>query len=302
MIKMLQENRELKSKPTVEGWKVELLRIKNGERTHVIREASYEEWIDQLIEDSSDKAISEAKFLDALDQIAHSWQPAAADWQELGTMIELIAAFTPEDAYGKLFLAFESVESLDHKETPRTLLWILDALHQYYPVSPRSQGKNQDGYEPYLNLLRRCLGLAGCEQAAARRLVERDPESLLDSQVLRIIQSQPTFLTEMIDLALDTPGEALQNRRLSLLHESAVTAGKESLRRFVQAIEARDGCYEYQAKGPRLVLPRQQMGVDLKFRYDKTAKAYVIMRATDTPHYRARIIESIEQQVREFGR
>ena len=299
-MQMLIDVRALKASPSIQLWEAELLRIKTGGRRSILTRASYEEWIEQVIEDSSDSSTSESMFLSALDRVVQAWQPQAADWDELNAMIGLIAAFTPRLGYKKLFLAFERVEEVSHKDSAQVLVWILDALHQYYPVTPINE--DDDSYSAYLNLLRHCVGLAGCGRAAARRLVERTPDALLDRQILRIIQNQPAFLSEMIDLALSTPGESLQSSRLSFLHESAVHAGSESLQAFVEAIEARDGTYEYRGTEPRVILPRNPKGVRLRFRFDQNARSYVALRTEDVQHQKADIIHAIEEQARALSR
>lgn len=298
-MQILRDARDLKRKPTLRKWTVELLRIKKGERAPLLEQASYEDWIDQLLGDAETPATSEAIFLEALQHVVQSWQPAAADSGELEAMVGLIGAYTPRDAQTKLFLAFDAANEHGGPEAPRTLQWILDVLHQYYPTTPLEDTNKE--YEGYLSLLRRSVGIRGCELTAARRLVERDANALLDPQVLRLVRGRPAFISDLVDFALETTAEELQKTQLQRLHECVVLAGSKPRREFVKAIEAKQGKYETKGSTPWLTLPGSPKQVPLTFESDRTRRIYVTEFNSDMQSAKFEIFRKVEREATELA-
>ncbi len=236
----------------VSQWEIEIRRVLDGERDHAIRRlGSAREYLESVLAQSNDLALSRTAFRKALRNIVQEWQPTNLDPERpTARMLDLIQAYTPVSGdikilgYMKRWGRFGTRVS---SPTPREVdlhLQALALLEKYYQLAPDNWEENRGPFYEYAELLEDDLRDAEYSGHAAARLIELrllDPE---DTSVRRLVKANPSVLHGLISRFLRSPNREKSAAVITSIYEHCLVIGNGLPNRFEEEVVNYGGRFE----------------------------------------------------------
>lgn len=253
-----QEVGLLKKDPSRQRWEIHLQRMLAGELRYLVnsRSGSYEDWIELLLLDATDQALSRSFFIAALERVVQAWQPSALDTNDhLSCMLNLIGAYTPTPGYykvsKKIKILLEEPATRSRRDSrkvsrPRQPLLqlrkqMLGVLKQYYPVAPYE--RDPPGFPGYIEILRQHLRIPGCTGIAARHLIQLAQLDIADSSVVFLLKREPESIGNLLREVINSNQASVVQKQLNILHNQVLLAGRDAIETFILELQKLKGSY-----------------------------------------------------------
>lgn len=199
-----QELRLLIDKPSVAGWRKEILAVVEGARSsRESRVGEANDYVETLLSYSVDQASARETFQVALESVVREWDPTLQVAPEhLENLFALMAEYHPPSGVEKLSKYTESCDCLrrstsHHDVAHRDVhLKALSVLDTYFPVATRT-GNEGPGFDSYIDLLCHHLRNPDYRFDATKRLLTR---GLLDKSVVSSREESENYNEKMNEL------------------------------------------------------------------------------------------------------
>lgn len=250
---------QLKLQPSTFLWELEIRNILAGKREHrLIKLGGAQEYVDVILEESRDEALSSTTFNEALRNVIQSWQPSRPETAAFfSCMLDLISAYTPQEGFIKV-LGFisrgkyfgENVTTSDSRTTGKDLHFkALVTLQYYYPAAPPAKEDENLGFRQYVDSLQKHLQHDGYRAYALRRLYELNLIDISDVKVAESLTSVPELVSELVSAILKSRNRFRIESDLSLLYTHCLRLGDGGLL-FERALEVHGARLAHEDVGP----------------------------------------------------
>jgi len=206
-----EDQQRLKRNPTKNAWEREIEYLLEGKRQALVLElGSYAQYVARLLADSQDRVKAKLAFKKGFEAAIRSWRPESPSLEYNLALLELVAEYTPPNAFEKIVVALQKWGALSPREladpdaNQTGTLKALRALEFYYPSRPPQNSSDHKAFEDYANLLYRFAGKFFYAPHCCRRLIELKLLDVKGSDMaaLRGMLEMPGVIEEFLQYAL----------------------------------------------------------------------------------------------------
>jgi hypothetical protein len=281
----------LKGDPIL-AWEIEIRRILDGERDHVIRRlGSLREYIQESFRVSGDRALAESTFKVALRQLAQEWQPLPMDPpRQTAKMLDLLQAYVPRGAESRLIGYMKKWGRFASKPVappPATFsqdlhLKAMAVLEVYFPSAPLDWRAEANIFSEYVDLLEADMGHPVYCGYAAARLIRLGIYKPQQDSIRQLLERYPAALQDLIAALLRPPSRTQSAGALSAIYEHCLTIGGEMPHQFEDHVAALGGEFDLKEtsihyRGDRVLLKLS----------DQTARLHAVARWDRVQHFKS---------------
>jgi hypothetical protein len=210
----------LVNEPSVGLWELELHRLVSGERfSSIIVLGDAQEYVDSVLLESTDYALSQHCFYQALRLVVREWNPEPGySRSSMACMLDLISAYIPSEGYLKIMTLLSENENINHLLDIDSWYPSIEDLHlrallvlgKFFPGPPLDAAKDS-AFGAYVALIRRHLDKRKFAGYATLRLLELRILDPTDFNVLDKLLNSPETLGDFISLVIAVePRDRLQ--------------------------------------------------------------------------------------------
>ncbi len=286
----------LRENPTIRMWKIELRAITYGDRDQEIyRIGSVLDYIESLLTASTNMALSDTLFFDALRELVEEWTPFPEKVEnENMRMLEILGNFNVIAAFPKILAIAhwtdEQSESTENLNSPLLTLKniALQVIHNFFPLRLSLKEGHRALFQDYIGILRKCLKKREFCGYAVSRLLSLGETDVSDVEIKQAIADYPEeTLKSVLHFALNHQSKDALISDIRIIYSHCLTRRTDLLKKFNNIVESfgaklrefdlTSGCMDRTISlDPTLIVTWRGEEIDIKLLEERTFPKYLV--------------------------